>query len=187
MRVLFDEISRILNHLLNVPAYALDVGAMTPMLWAFEEREKLMEFYEGVCGARLHAAYYRVGGVHQDMPANMAAKIEEWADGFPKFIDDMENLLTENRIFKQRSVDIGIISPEDALAWGMTGPVLRGSGVRGTSARRSPTTATTGWISTFPSARTATATAVTWCGSRSCASRSRSSSSVWRRCRPDRF
>jgi NADH-quinone oxidoreductase subunit D len=129
MRVLFDEISRVLNHLLNVPAYALDIGAMTPMLWAFEEREKLMEFYEGVCGARLHAAYYRVGGVHQDMPANMAAKIEEWADGFPKFIDDMENLLTENRIFKQRSVDIGIISPEDALAWGMTGPVLRGSGV----------------------------------------------------------
>ncbi len=129
MRVLFDEISRILNHLLNVPAYAMDVGAMTPMLWAFEEREKLMEFYEGVCGARLHAAFYRVGGVHQDMPAVMAEQIAEWADGFPKFIDDMENLLTENRIFKQRSVDIGIISPDDAMAWGMTGPVLRGSGI----------------------------------------------------------
>ena len=129
MRVLFDEISRILNHLLNVPAYAMDVGAMTPMLWAFEEREKLMEFYEGVCGARLHAAFYRVGGVHQDMPAVMAEQIAEWADGFPKFIDVMENLLTENRIFKQRSVDIGIISPDDAMAWGMTGPVLRGSGI----------------------------------------------------------
>jgi len=129
MRVLFAEISRLLNHLLNVPAYGLDVGAMTPMLWAFEEREKLMEFYEGVCGARLHAAYYRVGGVHQDMPAGMADKIGEWADGFPKFMDDMESLLTENRIFKQRSVDIGIISPEDALAWGCSGPVLRGSGI----------------------------------------------------------
>ena len=129
MRVLFAEISRLLNHLLNVPAYGLDVGAMTPMLWAFEEREKLMEFYEGVCGARLHAAYYRVGGVHQDMPAGMADRIAEWADGFPKFIDDMESLLTENRIFKQRSVDIGIISPEDALAWGCSGPVLRGSGI----------------------------------------------------------
>lgn len=129
MRVLFAEISRILNHLLNVPAYALDVGAMTPMLWAFEEREKLMEFYEGVCGARLHAAFFRVGGVHQDMPGPMAEKIQAWADGFPKFMDDMETLLTENRIFKQRSVDIGIISADDAMAWGMSGPVLRGSGV----------------------------------------------------------
>ena len=129
MRVLFAEISRLLNHLLNVPAYGLDVGAMTPMLWAFEEREKLMEFYEGVCGARLHAAYYRVGGVHQDMPAGMADQILAWADSFPKFIDEMESLLTENRIFKQRSVDIGIITPEDAMAWGCTGPVLRGSGI----------------------------------------------------------
>lgn len=129
MRVLFDEISRILNHLLNVPAYAMDVGAMTPMFWAFEEREKLMEFYEGVCGARLHAAFYRVGGVHQDMPATMAEKIAQWADHFPNFLDDMENLLTENRIFKQRSVDIGIISPEEAMAWGMSGPVIRGSGI----------------------------------------------------------
>lgn len=129
VRVLFAEISRILNHLLNVPAYALDVGAMTPMLWAFEEREKLMEFHEGVCGARLHAAYYRVGGVHQDLPVGMAEQILEWADQFPKFIDDMESLLTENRIFKQRSVDIGIISPDEALAWGCTGPTLRGSGL----------------------------------------------------------
>ena len=129
IRVLFSEITRILNHLLNIPAYAMDVGAMTPMLWAFEEREKLMEFYEAVCGARLHAAYFRVGGVHQDMPNNMADAIAEWAKTFPKFIDDMEGLLTENRIFKQRSVDIGIISAKDALAWGMTGPVIRGSGI----------------------------------------------------------
>ncbi len=129
IRVLFDEITRILNHLLNVPALAMDVGAMTPMLWAFEQRELLMDFYERVCGARLHAAYYRVGGVHQDMPAGMADDILEWIDQFPKFIDDMETLLTENRIFKQRCVDIGIVSADDAMAWGFTGPMLRGSGV----------------------------------------------------------
>lgn len=129
IRVLFAEISRILNHLLNVPAYALDVGAMTPMLWAFEEREKLMAFYEGVCGARLHAAYYRVGGVHQDLPVGMLDQIAEWVDAAPKFFADMQSLLNDNRIFKQRSVDIGIITPEDALAWGCSGPVLRGSGI----------------------------------------------------------
>ncbi len=129
IRVLFAEISRILNHLLNVPAYALDVGAMTPMLWAFEEREKLMEFYEGVCGARMHAAYYRVGGVHQDIPRGMLEKILEWAEQFPNFMDDMETLLNENRIFRQRSVDIGTISSDDAIAWGCTGPVLRSTGI----------------------------------------------------------
>ncbi len=129
IRVMFDEITRLLNHLLNVPAYALDVGAMTPMLWAFEQRELLMEFYERVCGARLHAAYYRVGGVHQDMPAGMAEDIMAWTEQFPKHIDDMETLLTENRIFKQRSVDIGIVTAEDAMAWGFTGRMLRGSGV----------------------------------------------------------
>ena len=128
MRVLQAEIARIQNHLLNVPAYALDVGAMTPMLWAFEEREKLMEFQEAVSGARLHMAYFRVGGVAQDMPIGLAQKIDHWADEFPKLIDDMETLLTENRIFKQRSVDIGIISPDDAMAWGCSGPTLRGSG-----------------------------------------------------------
>ena len=129
IRVLFAELSRILNHLLNAPALALDVGAMTPMLWAFEEREKLMEFYEGVCGARLHAAYYRVGGVHQDMPAGMGDEILEWAEQFPKFLEDMETMLNENRIFKQRTVDIGVVSAEDAMAWGFSGPMLRASGV----------------------------------------------------------
>ncbi len=129
IRVLFCEITRILNHLLNVTALALDAGAMTPMLWGFEEREKLMEFYEAVSGARLHAAYFRVGGVHQDMPEGMEEKILEWADNFPKFLTDMETLLNENRIFKQRCVDIGIITAEEAMAWGMTGPVLRGSGI----------------------------------------------------------
>jgi len=129
IRVLFDEITRILNHLLNLTAFALDVGAMTPMLWGFEQREILMEFYERVSGARLHAAYYRVGGVHQDMPAGLMDDIKAWAEAFPNFIEDMETLLNENRIFKQRSVDIGIISAEDAMAWGLTGPMLRGSGV----------------------------------------------------------
>lgn len=129
IRVLFDEITRILNHLLNIPAYAMDVGAVTPFLWAFEERELLMEFYERVSGARLHAAYYRPGGVHQDLPAGILDDISAWAARFPKVIDDLEGLLTENRIFKQRLVDIGTVSAEDAIAWGFTGPMLRASGV----------------------------------------------------------
>ena len=129
VRVLFAEISRILNHLLNVTAYALDLGAITPSLWGFEHREKLMEFYEGVSGSRLHAAYFRVGGVHQDMPEGMEQAIGEWAVDFRGFLKDLDSLLTENRIFKQRSVDIGIISKEQALAWGMTGPMLRSAGV----------------------------------------------------------
>ena len=129
IRVLFCEISRILNHLLNVPAFAMDVGAMTPMLWAFEEREHLMEFYERVSGARLHAAYFRVGGVHQDIPAGILDDIMAWADRFVPVIDDMESLLTENRIFRQRTVDIGVISAEEAMDWGFSGPMLRASGV----------------------------------------------------------
>jgi NADH-quinone oxidoreductase subunit D len=129
IRVLFSEITRILNHLLFTPAYAMDVGAMTPFLWCFEQRELLMAFYERVSGARMHAAYFRVGGVHQDMPAGLPEDILAWADKFPAVLDDVENLLTDNRIFKQRTVDIGIVSPEDALDWGFTGPMLRGSGV----------------------------------------------------------
>ncbi len=129
IRVLFAEITRILNHLLNVPAYAMDVGAMTPFLWCFEQRELLMEFYERVSGARLHAAYFRVGGVHQDMPAGLTENILAWADKFPGVLDDIESLLTENRIFKQRNVDIGAVSAEDAIDWGFTGPMLRASGV----------------------------------------------------------
>ena len=99
------------------------------MLWAFEEREKLMHIHESACGSRLHAAYYRVGGVHIDIPDDLIEKIEKWADEFPKFMEDMKTLLNDNRIFKQRSVDIGIISPDEAKAWGMSGPVLRGSGI----------------------------------------------------------
>ncbi len=129
IRVLFCEISRILNHILNLTTYALDVGAMTPLLWGFEERETLMEFYEKVSGARLHAAYFRPGGVHQDMPAGLAEDIASFIETFPKFLDDMEHLLTENRIFKQRTVDIGIVTAEQAADWGLSGPVLRASGV----------------------------------------------------------
>ena len=129
IRTLFSEITRILNHLLNVTTYALDVGAITPSLWGFEEREKLMEFHEAASGARLHANYFRPGGVSKDLPAGLEDRIAEWARTFPKFIDDLEGLLTGNRIWKQRTVDIGIISAEDALAWGFSGPPLRASGV----------------------------------------------------------
>ncbi len=129
IRTLFSEITRILNHLLNLTTYALDVGAITPSLWGFEEREKLMEFYEAASGARLHANYFRTGGVAKDLPAGLEERIGEWVQGFPKFVDDLESLLTDNRIWKQRTVDIGVIGPEDALAWGFSGPCLRASGV----------------------------------------------------------
>jgi NADH-quinone oxidoreductase subunit D len=127
IRVLFAEISRILNHILNITTMALDVGAMTPLLWGFEEREKLMEFYERASGARLHAAYFRPGGVHMDLPAGLTDDILTFCDGFEPHLDDVESLLTENRIFKQRTVDIGIVSARDAIDWGFTGPMLRGS------------------------------------------------------------
>ncbi|MBF0560667.1 MAG: NADH-quinone oxidoreductase subunit D [Alphaproteobacteria bacterium] len=129
IRVLYAEISRLLSHILNVTSAALDLGAMTPLLWLFEEREILMEFYERVCGARMHANYFRPGGVVYDMPAGLAEDIGKWVDRFPSMLDDMETLLTENRIFKQRTVDIGIVSREQALDHGFAGPVLRASGV----------------------------------------------------------
>jgi NADH-quinone oxidoreductase subunit D len=129
IRTMFDEITRILNHLLNLTSFAMDVGALTPPLWGYEEREKLMEFYEQASGARLHANYYRPGGVKSDLPAGLTDKIWAWSEEFPKFIDDLWNLLTENRIWKQRTVDIGAMSAEQALAWGFTGPNLRASGV----------------------------------------------------------
>jgi NADH-quinone oxidoreductase subunit D len=128
IRVMFAEITRIMNHLLNITTFALDVGAMTPFLWGFEEREILMSFYERVCGARLHANYFRPGGVHVDLPTGLVEDISAFCTRFPSVIDDIEKLLTNNRIFKQRTVGIGVISKEQALAWGMSGPVLRGSG-----------------------------------------------------------
>jgi NADH-quinone oxidoreductase subunit D len=129
IRVLFAEITRVLNHLLSVTTSALDIGAITPSLWGFEEREKLMEFHEAASGARLHANYFRPGGVSRDLPAGLTDRIAAWAETFPKFIDDLEHLLTNNRIWKQRTVDIGVVPAEMALAWGFSGPPLRASGV----------------------------------------------------------
>jgi NADH-quinone oxidoreductase subunit D len=129
IRVLYSEITRILNHILNCTTMALDIGAMTPMLWGFEEREKLMEFYERVSGARMHANYFRPGGVHRDLPAGLLDDIADWTRTFPKVLDDIERLLNENRIFRQRTVDIGVVSVEDALDYGFTGPMLRASGM----------------------------------------------------------
>jgi len=129
IRVLFSEITRILNHLLSVSTHALDVGAMTPMLWAFEEREKLMEFYERVSGARLHSAYIRPGGVSQDLPLGLCEDIHQFCNHFIHRIDEMEEMLTGNRIWKQRLVDVGVVNYDDALAWGFTGVMLRGSGL----------------------------------------------------------
>jgi NADH-quinone oxidoreductase subunit D len=154
IRVMFDEITRLLNHLLWLGAHALDVGAMTVFLYAFREREDLFDCYEAVSGARMHAAYYRPGGVYRDLPTQMPqyevsqlrnAKtvksqnenrqgslldfIEDFVNRFPKYVDEYETLLTDNRIWKQRTVDVGIVTPERALALGMTGPMLRGSGI----------------------------------------------------------
>jgi len=129
IRVLFAEITRLLNHLLATTTFALDLGAITPSLWGFEEREKLMEFYEAVSGARMHANYIRPGGVAKDLPEGLTDKIRLYLTTLPAFIDDIETLLTNNRIFKQRTVDIGIATKDEALAWGFSGPMLRASGV----------------------------------------------------------
>jgi NADH-quinone oxidoreductase subunit D len=128
IRVLYCEIGRILSHLLNVTTQAMDVGALTPPLWGFEEREKLMGFYERASGSRMHAAYFRVGGVHQDLPPKLIDDIESFCDPFLKVCDDLEELLTENRIFKQRNVDIGVVMLADAWARGFSGVMVRGSG-----------------------------------------------------------
>ena len=129
IRVLYCEIGRILNHLLNVTTQAMDVGALTPPLWGFEEREKLMVFYERASGARLHANFFRPGGVRQDLPDALVDDIEAWAKAFHKPLGDIDRLITGNRIFKQRNVDIGVVSAEQAMAWGFSGVMVRGSGI----------------------------------------------------------
>ena len=129
IRVMFCEIGRILSHLLNITTQALDVGALTPSLWGFEERETLMTFYERASGSRLHANYFRAGGVHRDLPRGLDNDIAKFCETFPKIIDDLETLLTDNRIFKQRNVDIGIVTKEDALDYSFSGVMIRGSGV----------------------------------------------------------
>ena len=129
IRVLFCELGRVLNHILNITTFALDVGAITPALWGFEEREKGMEFYERVCGARLHANYFRPGGVAQDLPDGLMDDMMTWTETFPQTLNDLDSLLSNNRIFKQRTVDIGTVSKDDAIDLGFSGPMLRGSGV----------------------------------------------------------
>ncbi|HUX80163.1 MAG TPA: NADH-quinone oxidoreductase subunit D [Alphaproteobacteria bacterium] len=138
IRVLFSEITRILNHLLNITTMALDLGATTPLLWGYEEREILMGFYERVSGARMHANYFRPGGVHQDLPHGLAEDISAFAERFPQVIDDLERLLTDNRIFKQRTVNIGVMNAEQALDWGFSGPMLRASNVAWDLRRNQP-------------------------------------------------
>jgi NADH-quinone oxidoreductase subunit D len=128
IRVLYSEIGRLLSHLLNVTTQAMDIGALTPPLWGFEEREKLMVFYERASGARMHANYFRFGGVRQDLPPKLIDDIYKFCETHPKVLDDIEGLLTENRIFKQRNVDIGVVSLEDCFRWGFSGVMLRGSG-----------------------------------------------------------
>lgn len=129
IRVLFSEITRLLNHLLAISCHALDVGAMTPFLWAFEEREKMMEFYERVSGARMHAAYIRPGGVSQDLPLGISDDIYAFVNQFSSRIDEMEEMLTGNRIWKQRLVDVGVVTASEAFDWGFSGVMLRGSGI----------------------------------------------------------
>lgn len=129
IRVIFCELTRILNHILNIGTQVLDIGATTPMLWTFEEREKILAFYERASGARFHSAYIRPGGVHQDLPPGLAEDIDEFCDGFVAMLDDVETLVTENRIWKQRTVDVGVVTLEEAQAWGFSGVMLRGSGM----------------------------------------------------------
>jgi len=129
IRTLFAELTRILNHLLNVTTYALDCGAITPSLWGFEQREHLLEFYEAVGGSHYHVNYFRAGGVAKDLPPGLEDRIAVWCEAFPGFLNDLEGLLSDNRIFKQRTVDIGVMSAEQAMAWGFSGPCLRASGV----------------------------------------------------------
>jgi NADH-quinone oxidoreductase subunit D len=129
IRVMYSELTRILNHLLAISAFALDVGAMTPLLWWFEEREKIMEFYERASGARIHSAYFRPGGVNRDLPPDLLEDISDFCDRFPPMLNDVQDLLTGNRIFVQRTVDIGIADAEEAMDWGFSGPMLRASGV----------------------------------------------------------
>ncbi len=138
IRVLYCEIGRILNHLMNVTTQAMDVGALTPILWGLEEREKLLVFYERASGARMHANYFRPGGVRQDLPPALVEDIDAWAERFPTVLDDVGGLITPNRIFKQRNADIGVVSREEAIAWGFTGPMLRGSGVAWDLRRNQP-------------------------------------------------
>ncbi len=138
IRVMFAELTRILNHIMNITTHALDAGATTPLLWLFEEREKIMEFYERVSGSRMHANYFRPGGVSQDLPEGILDDISVFIRQFTSKLEDVENLLNDNRIWKQRLVNIGGVSQKDAMDWGFSGPVLRGSGIAWDLRKASP-------------------------------------------------
>ena len=205
IRVMFDEITRILNHLMWLGAHGLDIGAMTVFLYCFREREDLMDCYEAVSGTRMHATYYRPGGVYRDLPDAMpqyqpsewrskkdVVRLNERRSGslldfitdfikrFPACIDDYESLLTDNRIWKQRTVNIGVVTPERAMQLGFPARCCGAPASSGTFARSSPTKCTITWISTSPSESTAIATIAIWCASRNCASRRASSNSASR-------
>ena len=183
IRVLFSEIGRLLSHILNVTTQALDVGALTPPLWGFEEREKLMEFYERASGARMHAAYFRVGGVHQDMPNKLVDDIEAFCDPYLKFCDDLEGLLTENRIFKQRTVDIGVVTLEQAWNRGFSGVMVRGSGAAWDLRKAQPYECYAEMDFDIPVGKQRRLLRpLSACASKKCASRSRSCSSAARSC-----
>jgi len=138
IRVIYSEIGRILSHMLNITTQAMDVGALTPPVWGFEEREKLMVFYERACGSRMPAMYFRPGGVHQDLPPALINDMLNWCDQFPQKLKDIETLLTENRIFKQRNVNIGVVSQQDCYDWGFSGVLVRGSGLAWDLRRNQP-------------------------------------------------
>lgn len=138
IRVLYCEIGRLLSHLLNITTQALDIGALTPPLWGFELRETLMTFYERASGSRMHAAYFRPGGVHQDLPDDLLTDISAFCDPCERGINELDDLLTNNRIFKQRNVGVGVVSPEEAMAWGFSGAMLRGSGIAWDLRRNQP-------------------------------------------------
>jgi NADH-quinone oxidoreductase subunit D len=211
IRVMFAELTRILNHLMWLGTHALDCGAMNMFIYCFREREDVFDMYEAVSGARMHAAYFRPGGVYRDLPDRMpqyqvsrikndkAIKalnanrqgtlldfIDDFCRRFPKNVDDYETLLTDNRIWKQRTVGVGVVTPERALNLGMTGPMLRGSGIAWDLRKHQPYDATARWTSTWPSASTATPTTATWCASRRCARPIASFSSAWPGCVPTR-
>jgi NADH-quinone oxidoreductase subunit D len=168
LRVLFAELTRIKNHLLNLGSHIMDVGAMSPNLWLFEIREEIMNFYERVSGARMHANYFRVGGVNLDAPPDLLSDLSDWLGTFPQKFEDSIALVADNRIFKSRNVDIGAVDKDNALAWGFSGPMLRASGVPWDLRKSQPYDA---WTSTFPLAPRAIATTDSWSASRKSASR----------------
>ena len=175
IRVLYCEIGRLLSHLLNVTTQAMDVGALTPPVWGFEEREKLMVFYERASGARMHANYFRPGGVARDLPVKLIEDIGAWCDPFLKVCDDLEELFIENRIFKQRNVDIAVVTARRMLEMGLFGSgFTRFRRRMGSAHAPSPTNAMRRWNSTFRSASMAIAMTGRWCAWKKCASRSAS-------------